>query len=98
MVNELRFYYNKLPLFLPFLQQKMEEAQREKEELVKNMAVVQQEKEQLEVERERLQNECEQEKETCAQLRRENQVRTTTSPVCLPCSPSRVLHALCNVK
>lgn len=52
----------------------MEEAQREKEELVKNMALLQQEKEQLEAEKESLQKECEQEKEACAQLRRENQV------------------------
>ncbi|XP_010740212.3 tax1-binding protein 1 homolog B [Larimichthys crocea] len=56
-----------------FLEQKMEEAQREKDELVKNMALLQQEKEQLEAEKESLQKECEQEKETCAQLRRENQ-------------------------
>ncbi|XP_073341048.1 tax1-binding protein 1 homolog B isoform X1 [Pagrus major] len=56
-----------------FLEQKVEEAQREKEELVKNMALLQQEKEQLEAEKESLQKECEQEKETCAQLRRENQ-------------------------
>lgn len=55
-------------------QQKMEEAQREKDELVTNMALLQQEKEQLETEKESLQKECEQEKETCAQLRRENQV------------------------
>ncbi|KAM6994717.1 tax1-binding protein 1 homolog B isoform 2-T2 [Tautogolabrus adspersus] len=56
-----------------FLEQKVEEAQREKEELVKNMALLQQEKEQLEVEKESLQKEFEQEKETCVQLRRENQ-------------------------
>lgn len=56
------------------MQQKVEEAQREKDELVKNMAFLQQEKEQLEVEKENLQKECEQLKETCAQLRRENQV------------------------
>ncbi|XP_076004532.1 tax1-binding protein 1 homolog B isoform X2 [Genypterus blacodes] len=56
-----------------FLEQKMEEAQREKEELTKSMAVLQQEKEQLEAERESLQKEWEQEKESCAQLRRENQ-------------------------
>lgn len=56
-----------------FLEQKMEEAQREKEELVKNMALLQQEKEQLEAEKESLQKECEKEKETCAQLRRESQ-------------------------
>lgn len=59
------------------VQQKMEEAQREKDELVKNMALLQQEKEQLEAEKESLQKECEQEKETCAQLRRENQVSCT---------------------
>ncbi|KAI3360961.1 hypothetical protein L3Q82_013160 [Scortum barcoo] len=56
-----------------FLEQKVEEAQREKEELVKNMTLLQQEKEQLESEKENLQKECEQQKETCAQLRRENQ-------------------------
>ncbi|KAM8735039.1 tax1-binding protein 1 homolog B isoform X3 [Acanthopagrus latus] len=56
-----------------FLEQKVEEAQREKDELVKNMALLQQEKEQLEAEKQSLQKECEQEKETCAQLRRENQ-------------------------
>ncbi|XP_028281378.1 tax1-binding protein 1 homolog B isoform X2 [Parambassis ranga] len=56
-----------------FLEQKVEEAQREKDELLKNMALLQQEKEQLEAEKESLQKECEQEKETCAQLRRENQ-------------------------
>uniref|UniRef100_UPI0037E77958 tax1-binding protein 1 homolog B isoform X4 n=1 Tax=Semicossyphus pulcher TaxID=241346 RepID=UPI0037E77958 len=56
-----------------FLEQKVEEAQREKEELIKNMAALQQEKEQLEAEKESLQKEFEQEKETCVQLRRENQ-------------------------
>ncbi|XP_068179248.1 tax1-binding protein 1 homolog B isoform X3 [Antennarius striatus] len=56
-----------------FLEQKVEETQREKEELVKNMALLQQEKSQLETEKETLQKECEQEKKTCAQLRRENQ-------------------------
>lgn len=56
------------------MQQKVEEAQREKEELVKNMAAVQQAKEQLEAEKEELQKEFEEEKETCAQLRKENQV------------------------
>uniref|UniRef100_A0A3P8SSJ7 Tax1 (human T-cell leukemia virus type I) binding protein 1b n=1 Tax=Amphiprion percula TaxID=161767 RepID=A0A3P8SSJ7_AMPPE len=56
-----------------FLEQKVEEAQREKDELLKNMALLQQEKEQLEAEKENLQKECEQEKEICAQLRRENQ-------------------------
>ncbi|KAM7383603.1 hypothetical protein PAMP_003241 [Pampus punctatissimus] len=56
-----------------FFEQKVEEAQREKDELLKNMTLLQQEKEQLEAEKESLQKECEQEKETCAQLRRENQ-------------------------
>ncbi|KAM3614686.1 uncharacterized protein V6R79_018001 [Siganus canaliculatus] len=56
-----------------FLEQKVEEAQREKDELVKNMNLLQQEKEQLEAEKEDLQKQCEQEKETCIQLRRENQ-------------------------
>ncbi|XP_041648723.1 tax1-binding protein 1 homolog B isoform X2 [Cheilinus undulatus] len=56
-----------------FLEQKVEEAQREKDELVKNMALLQQEKEQLEAEKEHLQKDYEQEKEACAQLRRENQ-------------------------
>ncbi|KAG7242118.1 hypothetical protein INR49_024164 [Caranx melampygus] len=56
-----------------FLEQKVEEAEREKEELVKNMALLQQEKEQLEAEKESLQKQYEQEKEMCAQLRRENQ-------------------------
>ncbi|XP_062322734.1 tax1-binding protein 1 homolog B isoform X1 [Osmerus eperlanus] len=56
-----------------FLEQKLEEAQREKEELVKTMALLHQERDQLEVEKESLQKECEEEKETCAQLRRENQ-------------------------
>nr|XP_043889648.1 tax1-binding protein 1 homolog B isoform X3 [Solea senegalensis] len=56
-----------------FLEQKVEEAQREKDELVRNIALLQQEKEQLEAEKESLQKECEQEKETCGQLRRENQ-------------------------
>eukprot|EP00066_Takifugu_rubripes_P003530 XP_003966154.2 PREDICTED: tax1-binding protein 1 homolog B-like [Takifugu rubripes] len=56
-----------------FLEQKVEEIQREKEELVKKVALLEQEKEQLEAEKENLKKECEEEKETCAQLRRENQ-------------------------
>ncbi|XP_026148819.1 tax1-binding protein 1 homolog B isoform X2 [Mastacembelus armatus] len=62
-----------------FLEKKVEEAQREKEELVKNMALLQQEKEQLEAEKESLQKECEQQKETCAELRRENQEMQNSS-------------------
>ncbi|KAK2910333.1 tax1-binding protein 1 homolog B isoform X1 [Channa argus] len=56
-----------------FLEQKVEEAQREKDELVKNMALLQQEKEQLEAVKESLQKECEQLKEACSQLKKENQ-------------------------
>ncbi|XP_054903745.1 tax1-binding protein 1 homolog B isoform X1 [Poeciliopsis prolifica] len=55
------------------LEQKVEEAQREKDELLKSLALIQQEKEQLDAEKESLQKEFEQEKETCAQLRREIQ-------------------------
>lgn len=56
------------------MQQKVEETQREKEELIKKLALLQQEKEQLDAEQESLKKECEQEKESCVQLRRENQV------------------------
>uniref|UniRef100_A0A1A8DSW5 Tax1 (Human T-cell leukemia virus type I) binding protein 1b n=1 Tax=Nothobranchius kadleci TaxID=1051664 RepID=A0A1A8DSW5_NOTKA len=56
-----------------FLEQKVEEAQKEKDELLRNMALLQQEKEQLEAEKESLQKGCEREKEICAQLKRENQ-------------------------
>ncbi|KAM4735866.1 tax1-binding protein 1 homolog B isoform 2-T2 [Anableps anableps] len=55
------------------LEQKVEEAQRENDELLKNMALIQQEKEQLEAQKDSLQKEFEQGKETCAQLRREIQ-------------------------
>ncbi|MEQ2198079.1 hypothetical protein XENOCAPTIV_007409 [Xenoophorus captivus] len=55
------------------LEQKVEEAQREKDELLENMAFIQREKEQLEAERDGLQKEFEQEKEICAQLRGEVQ-------------------------
>lgn len=64
----------KFSTFFLFEQQKVEEAQREKDELLKSMALIQQEKEQLDAEKESLQKEFEQEKETCAQLRREIQV------------------------
>uniref|UniRef100_A0A674C6V2 Tax1 (human T-cell leukemia virus type I) binding protein 1b n=1 Tax=Salmo trutta TaxID=8032 RepID=A0A674C6V2_SALTR len=56
-----------------YLEQKMEEAHREKEELVQTMSLLQNEKEQLEEEKGRLHKECEQEKEKFAQLRRETQ-------------------------
>lgn len=56
-----------------FLEQKMEEVQREKDELVKNMSLLQKQKEQLEAEKEALLKECEQEKQSYAQLKRESQ-------------------------
>ncbi|KAJ8415888.1 hypothetical protein AAFF_G00404450 [Aldrovandia affinis] len=61
------------------LELKVEEAQREKEELMKAMTVLQKEKEQLQEAREELQREWEQEREICAQLRRENQELQTAS-------------------
>lgn len=63
-----------------FVQQKVEEAQREKDELVRKIALLQQEKEELESEKESLQKECEQQKEMCVQLRRENQVSHKNFP------------------
>lgn len=56
-----------------FLEQKMEEVQREKDELVKNMTLLQNQKEQLEAEKEAMLKESEQEKESYALLKRENQ-------------------------
>lgn len=56
-----------------FLEQKMEEVQREKDELVKSMDLLQKQKEQLEAEKEALLKECEQEKQSYAQLKRESQ-------------------------
>ncbi|XP_061809656.1 tax1-binding protein 1 homolog B isoform X1 [Nerophis lumbriciformis] len=56
-----------------FLEQKVEEIQREKDELVKKVAVLQQEMEQLKTAKESLQKECEHEKENCAVMKRENQ-------------------------
>uniref|UniRef100_A0A1A7WLZ2 Tax1 (Human T-cell leukemia virus type I) binding protein 1b n=1 Tax=Iconisemion striatum TaxID=60296 RepID=A0A1A7WLZ2_9TELE len=56
-----------------FLEQKVEEAQKEKDELLRNLALLQREKEQLEAEKESLQKGCEREKEICSQLKRENQ-------------------------
>ncbi|XP_028326025.1 tax1-binding protein 1 homolog B isoform X2 [Gouania willdenowi] len=56
-----------------FLEQKVEEAQRQKDELLKEMALLQQEKKQLEAEKECLHKDFELEKETSARLRRENQ-------------------------
>lgn len=56
-----------------FLEQKMEEVQREKDELVKNLTLLQNQKEQLEAEKEAMLKESEQEKESYALLKRENQ-------------------------
>lgn len=56
-----------------FLEQKMEEVQREKDELIKNMKLLEKQKEQLEAEKEALLKECEQEKQSYAQLKRESQ-------------------------
>ncbi|XP_034144596.1 tax1-binding protein 1 homolog B isoform X2 [Esox lucius] len=56
-----------------YLEQKMEEAHKEKEELVRTMSLLQNEKDLLEEEKESLHKECEQEKKKCAQLQRENQ-------------------------
>ncbi|XP_034144599.1 tax1-binding protein 1 homolog B isoform X5 [Esox lucius] len=57
-----------------YLEQKMEEAHKEKEELVRTMSLLQNEKDLLEEEKESLHKECEQEKKKCAQLQRENQI------------------------
>ncbi|KAJ8354443.1 hypothetical protein SKAU_G00220100 [Synaphobranchus kaupii] len=55
------------------LEQKLEEARKEKEELVRALSLLQKEKELLQEEREEVQRKCEQEKEVCSQLRKENQ-------------------------
>lgn len=75
------------------MQQKVEETQREKEELVKKVALLQQEKEQLESEKENLTKECEQEKEACAQLRRDNQVRWGKKK-----SNTNIIQICCNLE
>ncbi|XP_036371653.1 tax1-binding protein 1 homolog A isoform X2 [Megalops cyprinoides] len=55
------------------LEQKVEEAQREKEELTEAIRLLQEEKAELQLEQERLRREREQERETCTQLRSQNQ-------------------------
>ncbi|KAL4629719.1 tax1-binding protein 1 isoform X1 [Arapaima gigas] len=55
------------------LEQKVEEAQKEREELLKAMSLLQKEKEQLQMEQERLRMESEQEREVCTHLRSKNQ-------------------------
>ncbi|XP_061096322.1 tax1-binding protein 1 homolog B isoform X5 [Conger conger] len=55
------------------LEQKVEEARKEKEELVRAMTLLQREKEEVQEEREKVQRKCEEEREVCAQLRKENQ-------------------------
>ncbi|XP_061530939.1 tax1-binding protein 1 homolog B isoform X2 [Phycodurus eques] len=64
-----------------FLEQKVEEAQRVKDELVKKVALLQQEMEQLESSKESIQKACEQEEENCAQLKRQNQELQNSSKV-----------------
>ncbi|KAL0985443.1 hypothetical protein UPYG_G00156960 [Umbra pygmaea] len=56
-----------------YLEQKMEEAHKEKEALVRTMSLLQDQMEQLEEEKESLNKQLEQEKDKCAQLRQENQ-------------------------
>ncbi|XP_035264457.1 tax1-binding protein 1 homolog B isoform X2 [Anguilla anguilla] len=61
------------------LEQKVEEARKEKEELARVVALLQKEKEQLQEEREEVQRKCEQEREISDQLRKENQELQTAS-------------------
>ncbi|KAG7469682.1 hypothetical protein MATL_G00131530 [Megalops atlanticus] len=61
------------------LEQKVEVAQKEKEELMKAMSLLQKEKDELQEEKEKLQRELEQEKELCTQLRKENQELQSSS-------------------
>ncbi|XP_077577868.1 tax1-binding protein 1 homolog B isoform X2 [Stigmatopora nigra] len=63
------------------LEQKVEEAQRVKDELVKKVALLQQEMAQLESAKESLQSACKQEEENCAQLKRQNQELQSSSRV-----------------
>ncbi|XP_057689385.1 tax1-binding protein 1 homolog B [Corythoichthys intestinalis] len=64
-----------------FLEQKVEEAQRVKDELVKKVAVLQQEMAQLESTKESLENACKQEEENCALLKMQNQELQSSSRV-----------------
>ncbi|XP_019741859.1 tax1-binding protein 1 homolog B isoform X4 [Hippocampus comes] len=64
-----------------FLEQKVEEAQRVKDELVKKVALLQQEMEQLELAKESLRKACEREEEKCDLLKRQNQELQTSSKV-----------------
>ncbi|XP_036394672.1 tax1-binding protein 1 homolog B isoform X1 [Megalops cyprinoides] len=61
------------------LEQKVEVAQKEKEELMKAMSLLQKEKDELQEEKEKLQGELEQERELCSQLRKENQELQSSS-------------------
>ncbi|XP_051922568.1 tax1-binding protein 1 homolog B isoform X2 [Hippocampus zosterae] len=64
-----------------FLEQKVEEAQRVKDELVKKVALLQQEMEQLELAKESLRKACEREEEKCDLLKRQNQELQISSKV-----------------
>ncbi|XP_048848981.1 tax1-binding protein 1 homolog B-like isoform X4 [Brienomyrus brachyistius] len=63
------------------LEQKVEEAQKEREELLTAMALLQKEKEQLREERERLQRESEDERQACVHLRSKNQELLQSSQI-----------------
>ncbi|XP_018605944.1 tax1-binding protein 1 homolog A isoform X2 [Scleropages formosus] len=63
------------------LEQKVEEAQKEREELMKAMSLLHKEKEQLQQEQERLRMESEQEREACSQLRIKNQELQQSSQI-----------------
>lgn len=58
-----------------FFQQKMEQIQQEKKELLENLDLLQKERDELIEEKNRLQKEYEQEQESSAQLRKDVQVR-----------------------
>ncbi|XP_052474806.1 tax1-binding protein 1 homolog B isoform X7 [Carassius gibelio] len=56
-----------------YLEQKMEQIQQEKKELLENLDLLQKERDELLEEKDRLQKECEQEQESSAQLRKDVQ-------------------------
>ncbi|XP_049587174.1 tax1-binding protein 1 homolog B isoform X4 [Syngnathus scovelli] len=64
-----------------FLEKKVEEVQRVKDELVKKVALLQQDMEQLELDKESLQKACGREEENCVLLKRQNQEMQSSSKV-----------------
>ncbi|XP_061144696.1 tax1-binding protein 1 homolog B isoform X2 [Syngnathus typhle] len=64
-----------------FLEKKVEEVQRVKDELVKKVALLQQDMGQLELDKESLQKACGREEENCALLKRQNQELQSSSTV-----------------